>query len=216
MAPPAVHQHQRVIGAQAAQRERANNVVRVGHALAREVHRWREVLQDLARFVRALQGDLLRGEHVDRDRELLGGRVPGARPDDDVHGREADRLRREREVLRHRDLPHRHARRLRHVAEQPHADGVRSRGQAADLVAPLLVTCRVQPAALGGDHRPGERCARRIRNAAPNRAILCQQHRRHDAEYREHFLDSSHNHASWESDLFALVLSRGRRTVKRR
>src|SRR5439155_514656 len=102
------------------------------------------------------------------------------------------------EVLRHRDLPHRHARRLRHVAEQPHADGVRACRQAPDLVAPLLVTRRVQPAALGGDHRPGERCARRIRNAAPNRAILCQQHRRHDAEYREYFLDSSHNHASWE------------------
>ncbi len=86
-------------GTQTAQRERAHDVVRVGDALAREIDRRREVLENLTGLVRPLLGDLLRCEDVHRNGELLGRRMPRARADHDVDRRQADRLLGHREIL---------------------------------------------------------------------------------------------------------------------
>ena len=59
MPAPAVDEHERVIGTEAAQRERPYHVVGVGHALPREINRRGERLEDLARLVRALERNVL-------------------------------------------------------------------------------------------------------------------------------------------------------------
>src|SRR2546422_4872952 len=89
---PAVQQHQRLIGGEAPQGERAADVPGVGDALVRKVDRRGERLQDLARLRRPLALDIIGPEHVDRDCQLVRGRVTGTGPDRHVHGRERDRL----------------------------------------------------------------------------------------------------------------------------
>ena len=111
MAPPAVDEHQRFIGREAAQRERPHDIVGVGDALMREVDRRRERLQDLSGLGHALLAEVLRREDVDRHGQLLRRCVSRARADDHVHRREADRLRFQREVLRDGRLVHDDARR---------------------------------------------------------------------------------------------------------
>ncbi len=185
MAPPPVHQHQRVVGGEAAQRERPNDIIRVGHALARKVHRRRQRLEDLARLARALLRQLLGREHVHRHRQLFGRGVTRARPDYDVDRRERDRLRGHREVLRGRaTIGDGHARRLGDVAEQPHAHGEGARAHAANIVLTLLVARRAQPRSFDGDLRAGQRSARGIGDAAVDRPGLRGERGRSEDEQR--------------------------------
>ena len=200
MTAPAVDEHQRLIGREAAQRERPHDVVRVGDALMREVHRRCQRLQNLPGLGHALFRHVLRREHIDRDRELLRCGMPRPRSDHHVHRRQADRLLGEDEILRDGCLVHDDARGARLIAEQPNAQQIRAGRQAANLIAALIVARRAQAAAFGRDHRPGEGRARGIRNAAAHDAILCQHHCRQDQEKREYFADSLHSHASVGSD----------------
>src|SRR5438552_3132173 len=124
MAAPAVQQYERVIRAKAAKGERPNDVVRIRNALAREVHRGSELLENLARLGGPLLLDLLGCEHVHRDGELVRSRVPRAGTDHDVHRGEPDRLGVQREVLAGGlRLGHGDADDLRHAAEQPRGRG---------------------------------------------------------------------------------------------
>src|SRR2546425_12018335 len=104
MPAPAVHQHQRLVRAQATQCEWPHDVVRVGHTLPGEVHRGSELLQDLARLRRPLLLHLLAREDVHGHGELLRRRVMRPRAHDHIDGRERNRLGPGREVLS-RGLP---------------------------------------------------------------------------------------------------------------
>ena len=178
MPAPAVDQHERLIGRETAQREGPHDVRGVGDALMRKVHRRRHRLEDLAGFRDPLLGQHFGREDVDRNRELLRSGVAGARTDDDVHRRKADRLFGQHEILHHRDLLDRHARRLRLIAEQARAHEIDARGDAADLVATLVIARGPQAGCVSGDRRAGERCAGRVRDAPANHATLRQHHGR--------------------------------------
>jgi hypothetical protein len=80
-----VDQHQRLVGREAAQRERPHDVRRVRDALVREVDRGCDRLKRLAGLARALAAELLGREHVDGHRELIGRGVPCPRADQDLH-----------------------------------------------------------------------------------------------------------------------------------
>src|SRR6266540_528436 len=84
MSAPAIQEHEGVIGTQTAQRERPHDVVGVRNALAREIDRGRQVLENLARLVGSLHRDFFGGEDVDGHRQLLGRGMTRPRPDDDV------------------------------------------------------------------------------------------------------------------------------------
>ena len=185
MTSPAVDEHQRLIGREAAQRERPHDVVRVGDALMREVHRRCQRLQNLPGLGHALFRHVLGREDVDRYRELLRRGVARARSDHHVHRRQADRLLGEDEILRDGCLVHHDARRARLVAQQPNAQQIRAGGLAADLVAALIVTGRAQAAAFGRDHRSREGRARGVGDFAPDSATLGQCQRRQHGYTRE-------------------------------
>ena len=173
MAAPAVQQHQRVIRAQAAQGERPDDVVRIRDALAREVHRGSELLENLARLGGPLLLDLLGCEYVHWDGELVSGCVPRPRADHDVHRREPDRLRMQREVLAGGlRLAHRDAHDLRHVAEQPRAHRVGAGRHAPDLVVPLLVRGGARADRLDADAHPRQRRPGGVGHAAAHRPAL--------------------------------------------
>ena len=89
---PAVDQDERLVGGEATERKGAHDVAGVGDALVREVHRWSELLQDLAHLSCALSLDILGAEHVDRDGQLVRGCVAGTGSDRHVYGRKRDRL----------------------------------------------------------------------------------------------------------------------------
>ena len=52
-----IHEHERVVGRQPTHREWTHDVIRIGHALSREVHRRRDVLEDGRELGRALLRD---------------------------------------------------------------------------------------------------------------------------------------------------------------
>ena len=92
MSSPPVQQDQRVVGAEAAQSEGPHDVIGIRDALAREVDRGRERLQDLAGLAGTLLCEGLGGVDVHGNGELLGARVPSPGPDDQVDGREPNGL----------------------------------------------------------------------------------------------------------------------------
>ena len=183
MPAPAVEENQRMVRAQAAHRKGTHDVVRIRDALPREIDRRCQILQDLTRLARALLRNLLGRENVHRDRELLPGGVPSTRPDHHIDRRQTDGLLGEREIADDGRLADGDLHRLRHVSQEPHAQGVRARRYAADLVASLIVGRCAQAAALGGDHRPRKRRARRIRHPPADRA-LCQGDRRKERDHQ--------------------------------
>ena len=103
MAALAVDQHQRLVGAEAAQGRRAKHIGAVGDRRLREVERRHQLVEDLAGFGLAAVADGFRADDVDRDRAVGDGSVGAAGAGDDdrrfVRGRFLDL--RVRRFLRH-------------------------------------------------------------------------------------------------------------------
>ncbi|KAF1858517.1 hypothetical protein Lal_00015034 [Lupinus albus] len=86
----AVHEHEGLVGAEAAQRGRVDQVGTVGARLARRVERRRDVGQRLRQVeLAALLGGLRQRDVVDRDRGIGGRRVADAARADDVDALDA-------------------------------------------------------------------------------------------------------------------------------
>ena len=217
MAAPAVHQHQRLVGRQAAQRERPLHVGRVGDALVREVDGGCDRLENLARLRGPLPRQVGAGVHVHGHRQLLGGGVPRARPDHDVDRREPDRLGLEREVLVDRLPPgHRDLRRRLHVAEQPCAHGARAGRHARDRVGARRRRAGAEQGPVDRNLRVCQRGARFVGHAAAHSGAL-----RRECGGREEHQDPAHTasfiHMQGDRQrALAPEIRRSPRAVKRR
>ena len=135
MAALAVHQHQHLIGSQAAERGRARVVGAVRQRGAGEVERRRQHLQDLRRFRSPRELDVLAGEYVDRHRGIHDGAVGVAGADrGDLaqrHGRLLERrVARGRGAVGHVDGVAKHA-----VSDRAEAHLGAARGQEEAIVA---------------------------------------------------------------------------------
>ena len=160
-------------------------------------------MENLARLGGPLLLDLLGCEHVHRDSELVRSRVPRARAHHDVHRREPDRLRVQREVLAGGlRLTHRDTQNLRHVAEQPGTHRVRAGRHTADLVLPLLVGGGARPDRLDADAHPRQRRAGRVGHAAADRPALRGESTRGRDQYQDGAGDDTDDPSHRRSFLF--------------
>src|SRR5205814_397819 len=153
-----------------------HDVAGVRDALVWEVHRRRELLENLTRLRRTLPLDVIGVEHVHRHRQLLRGRVTRARADHDVDRRETDGLHPHRKVVPCRlDVTYGDLDALRDVAEQPHAHGIGARGHAPDFVIPLHVGGRPRTDRVDAHGHARERCSRAVADVTADRRTFLER-----------------------------------------